>query len=95
MSTESNERSHLFDRPRNVRRVLWALYAVCALVFVLDIANLVLRWAGGHELRHAERSWEGLPGFYAIYGFVACVSLVLVAKQMRKILMRDEDYYDR
>jgi hypothetical protein len=33
-------------------------------------------------------------GFYAIYGFVACVILVLVAKEMRKLVMRDEDYYD-
>ena len=39
--------------------------------------------------------FEGLWGFYAIYGFVACVILVLLAKEMRKLLMRDEDYYDR
>jgi hypothetical protein len=25
---------------------------------------------------------------------VACISLVLIAKQLRKILMRKEDYYD-
>jgi hypothetical protein len=35
-----------------------------------------------------------LSGFYAFYGFVACVLLVLIAKQMRKVLMRKEDYYD-
>ena len=33
-------------------------------------------------------------GFYAGYGFVACVLLVLIAKEMRKLLMRREDYYD-
>lgn len=37
---------------------------------------------------------EGFPGFYAIYGFAGCVVLVLVAKEMRKVVMRDEDYYD-
>ena len=37
---------------------------------------------------------EGWFGFYAIYGFVACVLLVLTATQMRKVLMRREDYYD-
>lgn len=95
MSMGSNDRQHVFDRPRNVRRVLHALYGVCTLVFLLDIVNLVLRWTGGNELRHAERSWEGFPGFYAIYGFVSCVFLVLVAKQLRKVLMRGEDYYDR
>ena len=31
-----------------------------------------------------------------MYGFVACVLLVLIATQMRKVLMRkEEDYYDR
>ena len=29
-----------------------------------------------------------------IYGFVACVLLVLIAKEMRKIVMRNDDYYD-
>jgi len=34
-------------------------------------------------------------GFYALYGFVACVLLVLLAKEMRKLVMRNEDYYTR
>ncbi len=33
-------------------------------------------------------------GFDAIYGFVACVGLVIAAKGLRVLLMRDEDYYD-
>jgi hypothetical protein len=33
-------------------------------------------------------------GFYSVYGFVACVLLVLLAKEMRKLLIRKEDYYD-
>ena len=32
-------------------------------------------------------------GFYPIYGFVACVLLVLTAKVMRLVLKRDESYY--
>ena len=47
------------------------------------------------SFEHGELPVEGWFGFYALYGFVACVLLVLVAKQLRKILMRDEDYYDR
>jgi hypothetical protein len=95
MTGDSNGRKHIFDDPKNVKRVLRGLYVACGLVFLADIANLVIVWMGGHELRHAERTWEGLPGFYSIYGFVACVILVLIAKEMRKVLMRDEDYYDR
>jgi len=85
----------IFDNPRNVRIVIRSLYAVCALVLSLDIISLIVSSLGGHELRHAETPWEGFPGFYAFYGFVACVVLVLAAKQLRKILMRKEDYYDR
>ena len=36
-----------------------------------------------------------LFGFHAVYGFVACVVLVLAAKQLRRVLMRDENYYER
>ncbi len=95
MHGDPKEREHCFDRPGNVRLVLRVLFGVCALLFSLDLVSLGLRLAGVGELRHAERAWEGLPGFYAIFGFVACVALVLTAKQMRKILMRSEDYYDR
>ena len=89
------ERRHVFDDPKNVKRVLRTLYGLCLGVFALDLINLVQGWLGADELRHAERSWEGLPGFYAFYGFVGCVFLVLVAKEMRKVVMRDEGYYDR
>ncbi len=95
MSEPSNERKHFFDKPGNVRIVLRILYLVCALLFLVDVADIVVHGLGGPDLRHAERPWESWPGFYPIYGFVACVLLVLIAKQLRKILMRDEDYYDR
>jgi len=91
----ADERQHVFDDPNNVKRLMRTFYVLCVVVFALDIVNLVQGWLGTSELRHAERSWEGLPGFYAFYGFVGCVFLVLVAKGMRKFLMRDEDYYGR
>ena len=87
--------SPVFDKPHNVRRVLRTLYAVCIVVFLLDVLDAVLQGVGLGDLRQAERPWEGWAGFYAIYGFVACVALVLIAKQLRRVLMRDEDYYDR
>ena len=37
---------------------------------------------------------EGLPAFYAVYGFGGCVFLVLAAKYLRKLVMRDTDYWD-
>ncbi|MBT3973283.1 MAG: hypothetical protein HOL03_05265 [Acidiferrobacteraceae bacterium] len=80
-----NDKVHIFDKPQNVRRVLWALVATCIATIGADFVY--------H--RHIVHPWEGVWGFYAIYGFVACVVLVLVAKELRKLLMRAEDYYDR
>jgi hypothetical protein len=75
---------HIFDNPKNVRRVRYALYIVCALSLAAEI----------FIHRHVDHPWEALPGFYSLYGFAACVILVLVAKELRKVLMRGEDYYD-
>lgn len=80
----SKEKQHIWDDPKNVRRFLRVFYVVCAGLFLADFV----------VERHVEHPWEGFPAFYAIYGFVACVALVLIATQLRKILMRSEDYYD-
>ncbi|MDH3899781.1 MAG: hypothetical protein OEU51_01895 [Gammaproteobacteria bacterium] len=79
------ERQHVFDKPENVRRLLRILYLACALLLVADL----------FIHRHVVHAWESLRGFYAVYGFVACIALVLLAKQLRRILKRPEDYYDR
>ncbi|MCZ6668047.1 MAG: hypothetical protein O6932_05200 [Gammaproteobacteria bacterium] len=79
-----NEKAYLFDNPHNVKRILYILYGCCTVLFVLDFVIL----------RHTSHSWENLWGFYAIYGFVGCVILVLVATWMRSFIMRPPDYYD-
>ena len=81
---QDDEKQHLFDKPEKVNRLLRGFYIVCGILFALDF---VLH-------RHTIHAWEDFPGFYAIFGFVACVVLVLVAREMRKIVMRREDYYD-
>jgi len=81
---DQNEKPHIFDNPRNVSRLLLGLYIICLGLFIADFI----------VHRHVIHAWEHFPGFYAIYGFVACVILVFIAKIMRKALMRKEDYYD-
>jgi hypothetical protein len=54
----------------------------------------------GHEteasgMAAAVEKAEMFPTFYGLYGFVSCVLLVVAAKELRKVLMRSEDYYDR
>ncbi len=95
MTPDPDGKKHMFDDPRNTQRLLRALYVVCGLLFLIDIVIVAWHNFGGPDVRHAEHWWENLPGFYAIYGFIGCVVLVLVSKQMRRVLMRDEDYYDR
>ena len=65
-------------------------------------ANVVVIGAGACGLvaatdlfahRHVHYEAEGWFAAYGIYGFVACVGLVLAAKELRKLLKRDEDYY--
>ena len=80
----ATEKKYLFDNPRNVDRLLRGFYTICVALVVVDF----------FVHRHILMSWENLPAFYALYGFVACVLLVLLAKLMRKVVMRKEEYYD-
>ena len=80
-----DEQPTWFDRKKNVDRICYVLYAVSALLLVID--PLV------HK--HGKFAIEHWWGFYGIYGFVGCVFLVLAAKELRKLVMRSEDYYDR
>ena len=88
--TEPEESPGWFDRPENVRKVLVGLYVGCGLLVLID----VIFWLTGFD-KHPYLRWEKWPGFYAVYGFVACVVLVLISKHvLRPLVMRDEDYYD-
>ncbi len=70
--------------PAPVRKGLTGFFGLCGLLVLLD---LIVAKHGDH--------WWTFFGFTCLFGFVACVILVLVASWMRKPLMRDEQYYDR
>lgn len=74
----------------DARRVLRLLFGLCAVFVVADLAFL-----SPAVDKHAHYGWENWVGFYAVFGFVACTVLVLVAKYIvRPLVARDEDYYD-
>jgi hypothetical protein len=77
-------RKYWLDDPRNVTRIYWSVFVVCGLLFVAD----------AFYRKHPHFEAESWFGFYGIFGFVACVGLVLAAKVLRLILKRPEDYYD-
>ncbi len=71
------------DNMRNVDRVVYALYGICAVLLIADFLY--------HK--HSYLDIEDIPGFYAAYGFFMCAALVICAKGMRLFLKRPEDYY--
>ena len=73
-----------FYRPRNMRRMMAALQVICA---ALLAADLFLD-------RHIAHPIEDVFGFHAFYGFIACWLLVVLAKQLRRVVMRGEHYHD-
>ena len=82
---DPRERPYWLDDPRNVDRLVRGFYVACALLLLLDV----------FVPKHGPFALEHVFGFYAFFGFIACVALVLIAKQLRRVLMRREDYYDR
>jgi len=71
------------DSKQAVQRVIVWLGVVCVVLFVLDFI----------VHRHAYAPGEGVPGFYAIVGFVAFTMIVLGASQLRRLILRNERYY--
>lgn len=74
----------LFDKPENVKRLLFLFFVALAVLLFIDL----------FLDKHAEFEWEGVPGFFAAYGFISYVLLIFVSKLLRKLIKRDEDYYD-
>ena len=79
-----SKKKYWLDEDRNVRKLYISLWVVGGLLLLGDFII--------H--RHEYISEAGWFGFYGFYGFVGCVILVLAAKLLRKLVMRNEDYYD-
>lgn len=77
-------RKYWLDDKRNVQKLIYAVYAVCALLFVAD----------AFYEKHPHFQGESVFGFYALFGFAAFFGIVLAGKFLRNFIKRDEDYYD-
>ena len=73
-----------FDKPKNVR--LLKIIA-CLSVLVLFALDFFLHY-------HVHIGGEQIPGFYTVFGLIASVVLIGVAKVGGKPLKRKGDYYD-
>ncbi|MDX1393014.1 MAG: hypothetical protein R3195_01440 [Gemmatimonadota bacterium] len=73
-----------FDEPRNVTLLVRILTVVCVALVVADL----------FYHKHVHFAWEEWFGIYGFFGFAAFFFIVMAGRELRKVLMRDEDYYD-
>ncbi|MBT3793332.1 MAG: hypothetical protein HN658_08400 [Rhodospirillales bacterium] len=83
--TNGKEQPSWFERKENITRIYRGVWVICGLLALTDFLY--------HK--HIVFKVEGFPAFYGLYGFIVCVGLVLGAKELRKVLKQDENYYDR
>ena len=76
--------SDWLTRPRTIT-LLWRVFAVVLALTVL--AQVVIGIKGYFGV-------DGWFAFGAVFGFLSCVAMVLVAKLLGFFLKRDERYYD-
>ena len=72
------------DSPQNRQRVRKYFYISLVLLLVIDL----------FIPKHGHFAWEEAPFFFATYGFIGCVSLIFIAKVLRLLVKRKENYYD-
>ena len=84
-SISKQEKQYWLDDSRNVSKIAYTLYGICALLLLID--PLI------HK--HGPFAVEHWFGFYGFFGFLGSVGLVISAKEiLRRIVMRSEDYYE-
>ncbi len=86
-----------------LKTVIFACYGVLALIVVIDVARLLLSHHEAPAGEHAAHGfWPGLfhyaetlPGFWTVFGFVACTLIIFLSKWYGHAgIMTREDYYD-
>ena len=90
MSDLGNGKPRWLDRKENVERLWRGLIVVCVLLVAMDFLSLVGLWH-----KHVSFFLEGLLGFYPLWGFTGIVLLIVLAKKLRQLVMRRENYYER
>lgn len=72
------------DQPRNATRLFYALAVVS---LGLGLADFVYH-------KHTKLPIEQFPAIYGLFGFAVYVIIIFLAKGLRLIVRRREDYYE-
>ncbi len=86
-SHDNKEKPGWADNPAFIRAFLGILIISSILA---ALAGLNSAWHNPHP----HFAVEGIPVFFAIYGFVAFAFIVLAGQHLRKLVGRKEEYYD-
>lgn len=83
-----NQLVRLIDYLRDrLKTVIKACYGVLALLVVVDILFI--------SKEHAHTFAEHIWGFWSVFGFIACVLIIIISKWYGHLgIMTREDYYD-
>lgn len=77
--------SHWLTRPATIRKLWWGF----AVVLAATVAVQFFVYVKGYF------DVDGWFGFGAVFGFLSCLVMVLVAKALGFVLKRPQDYYTR
>lgn len=81
---KQDERKRWLDQPENVTKLVRLLWVACA---ILVIAEFFYH-------KHPYFGFDGSFAFYAVFGFLSYCFIVFSAKGFRRLVKRDESYYD-
>ena len=74
---------------KRLKAVVWICYAVLAVLVVIDALPFLV------DKEHAHTSAEHIPGFWSVFGFIACTLIIFLSKWFGHAgIMQREDYYD-
>jgi hypothetical protein len=71
-------------------KILWRMfYIVLVLSVIMDVMLLYF------HIFHYHFSFQYIPQFFALFGLLGCILLILIAKGLGYFIIREEDYYER
>lgn len=82
----TDEKLGFLESPQRVKTIVYVLICISLGLFIADI------WIAKD---HVYFAFEKGVGFYAVFGFVACVGMAFLARfVLRPLVSREEDYYE-
>ena len=71
------------DKPGSAMKLIWILGGICLLLALADFTYS----------KYGHFSFEKLPAFYGIFGFIAFSCVIFGAGALRVLIKRPENYY--